>query len=75
MTPRPVQPTGGGVKCGSVRVAIFNRQTVLPLSRARRRTVKPFNQRELQRYRHHYSNDTVTICLKLKISNQIVTQK
>jgi amidase len=31
--PRPVQPTGG-IKCGSVQVAIFGGQTVLPLPRA-----------------------------------------
>ena len=34
--PRPVQATGR-FKCGSVRVAIFDYQTVLPLPRARLR--------------------------------------
>jgi hypothetical protein len=35
--PPPVQPTGG-IKCGSVQIAIFNCQTVLPLPRARLRS-------------------------------------
>src|SRR5215469_10902981 len=56
--PRPVQATGR-FKCGSVRVAIFDYQTVLPLPRARLSIVKPFKQREL--------HGTVTICPELKI--------
>jgi hypothetical protein len=57
----------GGVKCGSVQVAIFDGQTVLPFPRVRRRTVKPFKQCEL--------HGTVTICPEIKIPNQKVTQK
>ena len=60
----PVQHTLG-VGYGSVRVAIARR--VLPLPRARRRTVKPFEQREL--------HGTVTIRPELKIPHQEVTQK
>jgi hypothetical protein len=45
-----------------MQVAIFDGQTVLPLSRARRRTVKPFH-------------GTVTIRPVLKIPNQKLTQK
>ena len=52
-TPRPVLDTLG-VNCAvaSVQVATSNCRPALPLSRARR-TVKSFNQRELQRHRHH----------------------
>jgi hypothetical protein len=50
-----------------VQVAIFDGQTVLPFPRTRHQTVKPFEQREL--------HGTGTICLKLKISIQTVTQK
>jgi hypothetical protein len=50
-----------------VRVAIFDGQTVLPLSQARHQTVKPFEQREL--------HGTVTIRPELEISNQKVTQE
>ena len=69
--PRAGDPPGlssiPGGQCGSVQVATFNCQTVLPLPRARRRTVKPFEQQEL--------HATVTIRPELKIPNQIVTQK
>jgi hypothetical protein len=40
---------------------------VLPLPRARRETVKTFEQQEL--------HGTVTICPELQIANQKVTQK
>jgi hypothetical protein len=49
---RPGQPTRG-VKCGWVRVATFNCQTVLPLPRARRRTVKTVRAVRTPRHRHH----------------------
>jgi hypothetical protein len=45
--------------CGSVQVATFNCQTVLPLSQARHQTVKPFQQQQLQA--------NVTICPELNI--------
>jgi hypothetical protein len=50
-----------------VQVAIFDGQTVLPLSQARHQTVKPVEQRQL--------HGTVTIRPELKIANQQVTQK
>ena len=64
--PRPVQHTLG-VSCGSVQVGTFNCQTVLPLSRTHRQTMKPFEQQEL--------HGTVTICPELQIANQKVMQK
>ena len=63
----PACPAYRGVKCGSVRIAIFDYQTALPLPRARGQTVKPFEQREFK--------GTVTICPELKIPNQTVTLK
>ena len=42
-----------GSSYGSVRVATFNCQTVLPLPRARRPTVKPFEKCELHGHCHH----------------------
>jgi len=67
MSPTPACPAYRGATCCSVRVATFDCQTVLPLSRARRRTVKLFEQREL--------HGTVTIRPELEIANQKVTQK
>jgi hypothetical protein len=77
--PTPACPAYPGVKCVSVQVAIFDGQTVLPLSQARRSRVKPFEQRQLHEHRHHppgiKNAITVTICPKFKIPNQKVTLK
>jgi SAM domain (Sterile alpha motif) len=62
--PRPVQPTGGGSSVARCRSQC---QTTCRSLQACRRTVKPFQQRQLQA--------TVTIRPELKIQNQKVTQK
>ena len=49
----PACPAYRGVSCGSVQVAIFDGQTVLPLPRTRRRNRKTVRAPRTPRHRHH----------------------